>query len=41
MVQETGFTHKEFWEYFSTGKREGVEMHSDEYWESLPDEAWE
>lgn len=41
VVQETGMTHKEFWEYFTTGKREGVEMHSEEYWDSIPEDQWE
>ena len=41
VVQDTGMTHKEFWEYFKSGKREGVDPHSEEYWDSLPDEAWE
>ena len=41
VVQETGMTHKEFWEYFKNGKREGVELHSEEYWDSIPEEHWE
>mgnify|MGYP001394388706 FL=1 len=36
VVQETGMTHKEFWEWFTTGKREGVELDSYEYWDSKP-----
>jgi len=36
VVQETGMTHKEFWEWFTTGKREGVELDSYEYWDSRP-----
>ena len=34
-------THKEYWEYFKNGKREGVELHSEEYWDSIPEEKWE
>ena len=41
VVQDTGMTHKEFWEYFKNGKREGVELHSEEYWDSIPEEHWE
>ena len=41
VVQETGMTHKEFWEWFTKGKREGVELHSEEYWDSIPEELWE
>ena len=36
VVQETGMTHKEFWDWFTTGKREGVELDSYEYWDSRP-----
>ena len=36
VVQATGMTHKEFWDYFTTGKREGVEFDSYEYWDSRP-----
>ena len=36
VVQETGMTHKEFWEWFTNGKREGVELDSYEYWDSKP-----
>lgn len=41
VVQDTGMTHKEYWEYFKNGKREGVELHSEEYWDSIPEEKWE
>ena len=41
VVQETGMTHKEFWDWFKNGKREGVELHSEEYWDSIPEEQWE
>jgi|TARA_R110000851_G_scaffold332490_1_gene508834 hypothetical protein len=41
VVQDTGMTHKEFKDYFTTGKREGVEIHSEEYWDSYPDSIWE
>lgn len=41
VVQDTGMTHKEFKDYFTTGKREGVEVHSEEYWDSYPDSSWE
>jgi hypothetical protein len=37
-IQDTGMTHKEFWEYFRNGKREGVELHSEEYWNSISEE---
>jgi hypothetical protein len=40
IVQETGMTNKEFWEWFTNGKREGIEMHSEEYWNSIPEDQW-